>query len=252
MSTNPATTDATWRIQIGVSITVSQDLVNSQSFTLSSIGLDKNRPQVPGFPEDGILLISISGVTNPGGAFPAADVSFKEIQLTVTDFINESTKVIGHVHNQQTTNGTKNKYDETIVIDDSPKNLIQGTLFTNTASTFIADIGDVYFTRSSAWNLRFLAKTQKLGQYITNERQGLYSEARTRIEGSFLFADSSLDATKVFTLAGVPGIQFIFGNIQEIDFMQMQATGELLEIHKDPEDIYSASEYTFKYLYDTY
>jgi hypothetical protein len=176
------------------------------------------------------------------------ETHYKNITITYIPYINDTTNLTGQQHLQTPDNGAKNKYDETIEIDDSPKNAFQGALFTDAVNAF-----GKYDTLTTLWNLRFLTKDQRLGKYITNERQGLYSIPRTRVEGSFLFEFSYIDNTKVFTFGGatLAGIYFILGNIQEIDFMQMQATGQFLEIHADGEDIYGASDYSFKYLYAT-
>jgi hypothetical protein len=248
---DPDAVDAVWKTTLGVGVIVSQDLDNAQNYSLSSIGEDPARPPVPGFPEDGILLIAISGVTTSdgGGGTPACDTSFNDIQLTIVSKIADSTKITGHSHLQDAQTGAKAKYDEEIRIDDSPRNPIGGTLFADILTNYAAEIGQSYSTRTGQWGFLGATKDKRIGYIATTERQGQYAVPRTRIEGSFLF-DLNFSLLSVFFFPTLPDLNFILGVVSSLDFMQMRGECEFNELYKTG-DSFTTYLYTFEYIYET-
>jgi hypothetical protein len=248
---DPAGVDAVWKTTLGVGVIVNQDLVNSQQYNLSSIGEDQVRPPVPGFPEAGILLISIQGVTtsDSGTGSPACDTSFNDIQLTIESKIADSTRITGHSHLQDAQTGAKKKYDEEIQIDDSPRNPIGGTLFIDLLTSYAANIGNSYSTKTSAWGYSGATKDKRIGYIATTERQAIFAKPRTRIEGTFLF-DISFNLLSVFFFPTLPDLNFILGVVNSLDFMQMQGQAEFNELYETG-DSFTTYLYTFQYIYET-
>ena len=62
----------------------------------------------------------------------SAQTFYKDIRLEITQFINDTSKIIGQIHKQEQSVNKKANVDTEITIDDSPRNTIAGTLFLST------------------------------------------------------------------------------------------------------------------------
>ena len=248
VTSDPVVTESNWRTGIGVAIRFPQDENNYQTWDLSTVTIDDEKPKLPIIPHDGMLRIGIQGITDTNNTFPAIDVIFKDISLEFTNLIGDSKKVVGHTHLDDTDRNVKNKYDEDIEVDDSPRNTISGTLFTNDLSGFLTGIGYVYFTRTSLWGFRGETKDSKLGQLITFERHTLQKFSRTLLDCSFVFDCPMLNPLSVLFVSSLPGRNFIFG-VASFDYMRFVAECRLIEVHEDDEADLD-SEYTFEYLFE--
>lgn len=215
--------------------------------------------KMPVFPVDGILIIGLDGSNNTldNGSISKEDVFMKDFKLTFFNRINESLNIIGQTHTTSQDDNIKNNFDEEINIDDSPRNTIAGTLYTNAITTFSDNIGDIYFTKTQFWHRLQNDEALRLGQLTTFERKLLTFISRTVIEGTYTgirYGEapykfiSPLNIIQIFSL---PGLNFLMG-ICSIDFMNAVFSATLQELYKDTEDDESlTSTYEFKYLYQT-
>lgn len=228
------------------------------TWSLSEFTLDLTKPILPPIKQDGILLIGIAGANQTNGSFPMVDTVWNSIKLTFTNTINESTKVIGQTHTTSQTENIKNNFDEEINIDDSPRNVIAGTLFTNQLTTFLANIGDIYFTKTQYWHRLQLSEELRLGEITTFERKLLSFKPRTIIEGTFTGLRYSKDGVirfltplNIIQIASLSDLHFVFGPC-EFDYMSATWSATLWELYEneDSSDSFSHS-YLFKYLYQT-
>lgn len=103
---------------------------------------------------------------------------YKDVRLELVQYINDSTKVIGHIHKDKQNVIIKNNKDVEIFLDDSPRNTIQGTLFKGTFTGLIQD-------RTALWYRSGITESKKLGNIITREELQYRSISRTKLEGSF-------------------------------------------------------------------
>lgn len=194
-------------------------------------------------PFDGLIYCYLAQCTfSPQST--AKETIFRDIRLEYTPFINDSVKIIGHVHNDQQTPDIKNKEDGEIYADDSPRNSIQGTLF---LSSFVGNIQK----KTTLWHRGGVAESLKLGEITTREQLQWRSEVRTRMDGNFrglIQSGKYVSMLTHFAYAQMAGLNFLFGNLQ-IDYRNNQFSCSATELFKDGEaDI--ADDYTFTYLYD--
>ncbi len=129
-------------------------------------------------PFDGLIYIYIPQATLVG-ATSTDETHIKDIRVTYTPFINDSTKIIGHTHlyNHQTT--IKNNEDVEISLDDSPRNSIAGTLFYTIFTSLIQ-------SRTRNWyRLTTPSEERRIGDITTFEQLFWRREPRTKLEGTF-------------------------------------------------------------------
>ena len=193
-------------------------------------------------PFDGFLylyLLNESFSSNPVNETHITDIRFEYIP-----FINDSTKVIGHIHKDKQTAIIKNNKDEEITIDDSPRNSIAGTLFTGMFNGLLQD-------RTATWYRDGFTEARKLGDIITGEELQERNTSRTKLEGNFrgINQDGSVSPLKWFNYNELPGLNFLFGNL-EIDYYNDQMRCTAWELFKNGEaDV--LDDYTFTYIYNT-
>ncbi len=192
------------------------------------------------FPFDGVLQIHYALASiNVTGTF------WKDMRLEYTAYVNDSTKIIGHVHKQNRINDIKNNSDEEIFMDDSPRNAVTGTLLLDHITGLIPD-------RTLNWQYNSLPGIYyKRGQLFTHEEIIYRDKMRSKFEGGFIGLHQSniISMLAVIVTDFYPTKKYIFG-LLTIDYKRNQFNGTLWEIWDTVEPDVIA-DYTFKYLYST-
>jgi len=198
---------------------------------------------MPPFPFDGILTIHYPLASN---AIPNRPIGtwFKDIRLDYTAYINESTKIIGHIHNDLQPVLIKNNNESEIYMDDSPRNSLSGTLFLNSFTSLLQN-------KTTLWGRVGVTESVKLGEIITKENLQWRSQIRTRLDGDFMGINEGpvhLSMLNHFTYTQLPGLNFLFGNLQ-IDYRNDRFNCSATEIFKNGETDVTQT-YSFNYIYD--
>lgn len=214
------------------------------------------------FPADGMLIIDIiaSNGGNPS-TNPRYELVWKDISLSLTQFINESTKIIGQTHTDTGISTNKAIKEDDIDIDDSPRNPIAGTLFINDLTNFdytdsvtgeATNIGDIFFTRTKSWHRGSISEELRLGNIITQERLKLNYTSRQIIEGTFknlrYGSNEFVSMLSLFEFGFITGKKFLLASAT-FDYMACTFNGRLIEIYKTGESF--TDTYLFNYLYKT-
>jgi hypothetical protein len=211
--------------------------------------------------QDGILLIEVRGA-NSGTQSGRPNIRFHSINLNLLQFVNESLQITGQRHTDTGISDIKAIQENSVNIDDSPRNSIAGTLFTDAISNFgytdintgeNTDIGGIYFTKTTLWHRYPATETLRLGNIITQERLRLNYTARFPVEGTFrnlrYDTDKFISLLTLFQFGFIPGKFFIAASL-EIDYMSCVFRAKLAEIFKDDEDDFT-DDYEFNYIYKT-
>jgi hypothetical protein len=192
------------------------------------------------FPEDGMLMIQVLA-TAPSAAAHVTTV-WKDINFTIDQFINNSTQIIGQTHKDSGNVLAKAIEENDIDIDDSPRNTIAGTLFTDALTNFDytdittgadTNIGDVYFTRTALWHRGPIVESKRLGNIITQERILLRSKSRLQIEGTFenIRIDTAfISLLSFFQFGWIPTKYFIPASFS-LDYMADTFNARFVEIY---------------------
>ena len=200
-------------------------------------------------PYDGLLYCYLATATqNPQNA--GKETLYKDIRLEYTPFINDSIKIIGHIHKDIQTDAaaadTKNNEDITINIDDSPKNPIQGTLFMSTYSHLVRD-------RTSRWHRAGHTESKRIGEITTKEVLQWRSISRAKLEGSFRGLWQSaipLTPLSIFKYQTLNPARFILGQ-SEFDYKNNKFRGTLWQLDEPAIDEPAVNDlYTFTYIYE--
>lgn len=256
--TGPFTTSDWYSEPVGVRI--EKEGVANEWFNYTLSQFNDNKPFI--IPADGMLLIEMDGNSSDvDGGFGTYQTDFKDMNLTITSFVNESTQIIGHTHKDELSNLSKLVQENELQIDDSPRNSIAGTLFTDALTNFDytdtdtseeTDIGDVYFTRTHAWHRGEVSEALRLGNITTEERLFLQYTSRLIIEGTFrnvrYDTDKFISPLSLFNFDFYMSKYFIAASM-EIDYMQCVFKTRLIEIYQDEDSMNDT--YTFNYIYDT-
>lgn len=234
----------------------------------SLVGVENDAKTYLPLPVDGMLMVQVLS-TAPSSAEHLTTV-WKDINLTIENYINESTQIIGQYHNNEQNllpgQKIKNNYDEEINIDDSPRNTIAGTLFTNAVTNFDyedtvqgtnTEIGDVHFTRTSIWHRSNIDEERRLGEIMVYERMVNAYKARTVIDGSLYGTRREISEGEwnfvcllcLLSIDSLPGLQFIFG-VLEVDWANANYKAVLNELYSD-DDAEFDYDYIFNYIYKT-
>lgn len=237
--------------------------VNYDLFQL--VGVENELTTYMPFPADGMLMIQVLA-TAPSAAAHVTTV-WKDLNLTIENYINDSTQITGQYHLNEQDKNIKNIYDEEINIDDSPRNTIAGTLFTDALTNFDyedtnqntnTEIGNVHFTRTRVWHRAEIDEERRLGEIIVFERMHQAFKARTVIEGTIYGLRNPIGDEWNFvsllcllTLDSLPNLNFIFGML-EIDWMNATYKTVLNELYQtDADDEPFDYDYIFSYIYKT-
>jgi hypothetical protein len=148
-------------------------------------------------PIDGIVNIYLAEAT-PNGATPSSDETlFKDMTFTITYFINDSGKIIGHTHNTEQYINVKKNNDKEIFIDDTPRTSINGALYLNSYSGLLRDLTVAWHYPGTSYQY------DRLGQGTTEEALFSSYVPRYKFEGNLLFVnkdDKMLTPFSVFNL----------------------------------------------------
>lgn len=178
------------------------------------------------------------------------ETHYKDLRLEVTQFINDSSKVIGHIHKQERPTGPKLFSDEVIPIDDSPRNTIAGTIFTDTVNNLLQD-------RSLFWRYPTDITGYKLGELATLEEITWRGKTRSKLEGGFSGNWQNGIPISLLTMVQTsfaPTKNYIFG-LLSIDYKNNSFSGTLWELFDTNDAPFDPDHYkdfyTFTYIYST-
>lgn len=211
------------------------------NYTLSNEGVQL---QVPKFPVDGVLRIRVYGTNDSNVSQPNVDAIWKDIKLTLVQYINDSTKIIGHTHKEDQTPVIKNNEDVEIFVDDSPRSTIAGTLYIDSLTGLAA-------IRTEDWyRLHNPTEELRLGEITTFEQLMWRRLPRTKLEGTF-YGVAGLSMLAVLSNVALTGLNFLFGSL-EIDYKNNSFSCTMWELFTDgEEDADLTSDYEFKYIYQS-
>jgi hypothetical protein len=192
-------------------------------------------------PFDGVLLVYLG---MQGDVLTSdSETRYKDIVLTLEDFVANSKIIKGHLHKDTQELTIKNVEELTIAVDDSPRNSIPGTLF---APLFKG----ILQVRCNDWNRIGNVGNEKLGQITTVDQLQYRSVTRYKLEGSFdglKVGGTNISMLNTFNYTLFPTKMFVFGNL-EFDYRNNiinNLTG--WEVY-DTDEVDIADAYTFKYL----
>lgn len=244
---------------IRMDITAGTDSSQYQTYDLSSLQIPGY--SIPAIPNDGILVIAIAGDNNGNGSIALSDMIWKEPSITFSNNINNNTNITGQYSKQSQTSLTKNVSEVELVYDDSPRNTIDGTLYTNALSDFsCVPLSDIALTRTATWHRAEISEAWKLQQIQAFDELFIQRKVRTIVEGDWYglsyLTGGSPQVKKFISLLNslqinfLTGMNFLFG-IATFDFMKAQFTATLYEVWDDGEDDADlANTYEFKYIYE--
>lgn len=207
-----------------------------------------NQLPVP-FPADGMLLILVGGTNDINTVQGETDVIWKDIEISITQYINESTTITGHKHTNSQEGDIRSNLQVEPAHDDTPRNTITGTLLTSDITNFAGGIGNVYFNRTGLWHRAGLSEAKRLGELNTLGDLFNQKRARTMIEGDF-YATAGISILNVVGFPFYPGKVFIFG-VAEFDYMNCIFNATFYELFEEgEEDADLDNEYLFNYIYN--
>lgn len=200
-------------------------------------------------PFDGLIYAYLATATN-GPQSTSKETHYKDIRMEYIPFINDSTKIIGHIHEDiqldTAAADTKNNEDVTIYMDDSPRNSISGTLFLSTFTGLIQN-------RTVSWHRAGISESKKIGEIMTEEILQWRSISRTKLEGAFRgLQQSSIPLTplSVFKYQTLNPARFILGQ-SEFDYKNNRFRGTLWQLDEPATDEPVVNnKYSFTYIYE--
>lgn len=201
-------------------------------------------------PFDGLLYIKLAQAS-----FSSQETHYRDLRLEYIATINESTKVIGHTHKSEQATKTKQKEDEEIYMDSSPRNSIMGTLFLNATTGILQKRAETWLRGHMVTVGGLPMERLKLGKITTFEQLFWRQTARTILKGRFygLLRNNKHRVISMLTVMRYnyfAGLNFVIGDL-EIDYGNDNATCTLHEMYADGEtDAGLVSIYEHKYLYD--
>jgi hypothetical protein len=224
---NGTTINGTWATNGGAvfSWSAQQDINDWTNFSVQSLGV----------PVEGYFSIMLNQADNGGG-----ETRYKDFQVGYTPYINKTARIIGHYHKQEIDSKPKNKLEQVIEIDDSPKHAIQGALFT------VTQTNNEYLTLTKAWHRSNITESRRLGEITTHEREQIQSVPRSIMEGTIDYLNPLLSIMNVLQIDTLPNLNFIFG-VTEFNFMEGMFKATLWEIHSGEAD--ATMDYKFDYIY---
>lgn len=214
-----------------LSLSSKDDLKNGLSFSVESLGS----------PISGNFSILVNQCDSQT---PTLETFYQNFSLEYIPHIDQNLMPVnGQSHLQEYSDTIKNKLDEKILIDDSPKHAFAGALLTATVTN------GVYVTLTSLWHRFNFNEAKRLGEITTFETQDIQSKPRTILEGSFKYDDPTVSVLNMVQVDTLPNLNFIFGVVQ-FDFMQAIFSATLWEICATGEPA-ADTDYSFKYIYET-
>ena len=206
-----------------------------------NVTIDANSSPIP---FDGMLTVFLNTETpNPTNETQYSDIRFQYIPK-----INESTKITGQTHTNTQTPVIKQVDDIDVLMDDAPKNSIDGCLYLNSMNGLLQ-------SRTYRWNVGAFTPARRLGEQTTLEELFWRRVPRTLLEGSIkgLINNGvhlSAITTIKYTGSNLQALNFVWGKM-EIDYKNdIINSSTLYEIWQDTEvDANLIHEYLFQYIY---
>ena len=190
-----------------------------------------------------VYLPSITGVNPPPGI--GKETHFKDIRFGYQTYVNDSLKVIGHIHKQEQSVNKKANSDSEIPIDDSPRNAIKGTLFLSTKTGLLQN-------RTQFWRYPYDGNGWRLGEITTLDELTWRQKTRAKFDGGYIGLWQNGVPVSLLTLVQMsftPTKNYTFG-LLTIDYKSNQFSGELWELYDENDGIFDP-DYEFKYIYST-
>lgn len=175
---------------------------------------------------------------------PFNETLYSDLQIIYTYAVNDQTNVIGHIHKSVNNNTIKKTYENTIFVDDAPKNNLRGCMFL-----------DDGVTKTSEWHRGTNIESLQFGYIQKTDLLFITDSFRKRIEGDFAnLRDNSsylFSLLNVFEFDSLSGSYFILGQCV-FDLKRCEFKGTLEEVWNTSET-YDASVYdnSFTYIYRT-
>lgn len=260
--TGPSVSADLWDTGLGIykELTNPTDVDTTQWQQWSLADSQWSTQEIPVIPADGVLLIEVRG-PNAGAQTGRQNVYFKDLRLDFTQYVNDSTQIAGQTHKDTGISTIKATNESDLMFDDSPRNTIAGTLFTNALTNFdYTDtntgqqtlIGDRYFTRTRTWHRAEISQTLRLGNIIAYERLKMRYISRLIVEGTFRnlrYADDRfISMLSLFQFDFIGG-KFFLAKSLEIDYMNCSYRATLVEVYSSDDDL--DDEYLFNFFYKT-
>lgn len=205
--------------------------------------LQRAKIDTKGVPADGLIYVYLPQMCDFSSPSSATDEThIKDLRVTYRATINESTKIIGHIHNNEQDIFIKNNDEETIHVDDTPRNSLAGTLFK-------PGFNIVTQQRTKRWyRATNPLERIKLGEIITFEQLFWRRRPRAKIEGRF-YGLNNLSLLAKANYVPYTTLNFIFGRL-EINYRSNSFDCTLYELFEQGEnDTLLDSDYQFTYLY---
>lgn len=200
---------------------------------------------MPSFPIDGLMLITLPTVTTDGSGTSAT--YYKNIHFTGYFYIDGNLQVTGQYNESRQAHPVKKNIDKLIYFDDSPKNNIQGAMF----------LTDGY-TKTTSWHRWPLVEDRAFGWVQSVDWEYLTNVIRSKVSGNY---KGLVDATSIFMSAlsiiqfdMIANGNFIFGQCS-FDLKNAQFNGTVQEAYNTGEYApgydFAGTEFTniFQYLY---
>lgn len=231
-----------WAAAFGFSITFP---AGTDSGTWHDIDTELSPP----IPYNGLMTVFLPEFTDPPQN-SGRESHFKNMQFEYVSYINDSTKIIGQIHNRTQDVNKKLNNDVDILIDDTPRNSIQGTLFLTTKTPATAyGLQD----RTAFWRYPNAPSGDRhLGELNTYEELLYKRVTRSKFEGGFFGNYQAGVTVSLLTMAIMefsPNKNYTFG-LLTIDYKKNQFSGTLYELY-DLTDAELVSDYTLTYKYST-
>lgn len=195
---------------------------------------------LPDIPADGLLLIDFSRMEHGPADDPMLEIKNIKIEFENVLQAGSTAVLTGQKHLQTLNNNPKNKLEKDILMDDSPVNVLAGTLFTSALTNFAETIGNIHFTKTLFWHRGDLAEARRLGEIATLERSQIQSKPRAIVEGTIHFTDIPTPLN-VFQVDTLPDLNLIPG-VMEINYGAAMCSLKLWEIYEtgetDAEPVY--------------
>jgi hypothetical protein len=224
---------------------------DSQWIPFNLIDFQRGKFPLPEIPEDGCLLIELGGGNDPSPSLSDVEMLVKDIKLEFFYKVNQSTLIKGQTHLTSIDANPKNKLEEDIFIDDSPRSPIAGTLFTSALTNFQESINEIYFTKTKRWHRYLQTESRRLGEITTLEREIMQDRVRAKIDCTikhWFGPVTWLSPLVLIRVDTLPGYNFILG-VAELNYMQMTCNCTLWELYQTGE-VDPALDYKFEYIYE--
>lgn len=199
-------------------------------------------------PKNGQMYLFLAQGSDLGGS--AKETHYKDFKLAVTHAINSSLNITGQVHDTSQVNVIKNNEDISINLDDSPSNVIAGTLF---CSYYNLDSGAT--VRTQTWYRSGFTEQRRLNDILTFEELFYKRTARPELDGTFFGVTDNGQHVSIMSII-FPNFLPDYGiNVigqMSIDYRANECKATFYELYKlDDPDSNLTSTYAFTYIYST-